>query len=120
MGEQKEKEKEKKARKKEKKKVGAVESADEGESAPNSEIPTETLKVSDSREKDVTITKRPQKPTQIIKPTKAKSIPLPLRNRGKRRMQPWMWVLLFALIVFALFLVGNSGLSFNLGLRRFG
>ncbi|XP_059459730.1 uncharacterized protein LOC132189163 [Corylus avellana] len=120
--EQKEKEREKKARKKEKKKVAAVEAIDganEGESAPSSETTTETPSESETGEKPLLVTKRSQRPSQFIKPqTKAKAIPPPLRSRNKRRMQPWMWVLLAALVVFALFLVGNSGFSFDFGLLQ--
>ncbi|XP_075651152.1 uncharacterized protein LOC142621698 [Castanea sativa] len=121
--EQKEKEREKKARKKEKKKASgeeATDGADELEIAQSLETPTETTKESETREKPMTVTKRSQKPSQFTKPAKAKSIPPPLRNRGKRRMQTWMWVLVAAMVVFALFLVGNSSFSFNFGLQRFG
>jgi hypothetical protein len=116
-------EREKKARKKEKKKVAAVEAIDganERESAPSSETPTETPSESETGEKPLpVVTKRSQRPSQFIKPqTKAKAIPPPLRSRSKRRMQPWMWVLLAALAVFALFLVGNSGFSFDFGLLQ--
>ena len=113
-------EREKKAKKKERRKVAAtaVEDAsvtDETRSAPTSETPKE----SENIEKPMTVTKRPQKPSQFTKQTKAKSIPPPLRNRGKRRMQPWMWVLLTTLVIFALFLIGNYNFSFNFGLQRF-
>ncbi|XP_050268041.1 uncharacterized protein LOC126712661 isoform X1 [Quercus robur] len=121
--EQKEKEREKKARKKEKKKASGEEATDgavELEIAQSLETPTETTKESETREKPMTVTKRSQKPLQFTKPAKAKSIPPPLRNRGKRRMQTWMWVLVAAMVVFALFLVGNSSFSFNFGLQRFG
>ncbi|XWS09796.1 hypothetical protein CRYUN_Cryun39dG0019900 [Craigia yunnanensis] len=118
--EQKEKEREKRAKKKERRKVAAAavgdaSVADETGSAPTSETPKE----SENIEKPVTVAKRPQKPSQFTKQTKAKSIPPPLRNRGKRRMQPWMWVLLATLVIFALFLIGNYNFSFNFGLQRF-
>jgi len=116
-------EREKKARKKEKKKASGEEATDgavELEIAQSLETPTETTKESETREKPMTVTKRSQKPLQFTKPAKAKSIPPPLRNRGKRRMQTWMWVLVAAMVVFALFLVGNSSFSFNFGLQRFG
>ncbi|XP_023918401.1 uncharacterized protein LOC112029955 isoform X2 [Quercus suber] len=121
--EQKEKEREKKARKKEKKKASGEEATDgavELEIAQSLETPTETTKEAETRENPMTVTKRSQKPSQFTKPAKAKSIPPPLRNRGKRRMQTWMWVLVAAMVVFALFLVGNSSFSFNFGLQRFG
>ncbi|XWS11227.1 hypothetical protein CRYUN_Cryun38cG0066000 [Craigia yunnanensis] len=122
--EQKEKEREKKAKKKERRKVAAAtvgdaSVTDETGSAPTSETPAETAKESENKEKPVTVAKRPQKPSQFTKQTKAKSIPPPLRNRSKRRMQPWMWVLLTTLVIFALFLIGNYNFSFNFGLQRF-
>lgn len=114
-------EREKRARKKEKRKAAGEDTnaINEGESAPGCETPSETIE-SEKGEKPVTVAKRSQKPSQFTKQTKAKSMPLPLRNRGKRRMQTWMWALLTALVVFALFLLGNSGFSFNFGLQRFG
>ncbi|KAL5778450.1 hypothetical protein ACOSP7_011376 [Xanthoceras sorbifolium] len=121
--EQKEKEREKKARKKEKKKVGVAEDTsvtNEEESAPITETPTETPTISDVKDKSTTVTKKPQKQSQFTKQTKLKSVPLPLRNRGKRRMQSWMWVLIAALVVFALFLLGNSGFPFKSCLQWFG
>ncbi|WRX29094.1 hypothetical protein QQP08_021581 [Theobroma cacao] len=122
--EQKEKEREKRARKKEKRKVataaaGDANATDEVEPAPASETPTETQKESENKEKPVIVAKRPQKPSQFTKQSKAKSIPPPLRNRGKRRMQPWMWVLLTTLVIFALLLVGNGNFFSNFGLQRF-
>ncbi|GLT35310.1 hypothetical protein SLA2020_097770 [Shorea laevis] len=122
--EQKEKEREKKARKKEKRKAatGGEDSGvtNEVESAPTSETPIQTPNEPETREKQVATIKKPQKQSLYTKQSKAKSIPPPpLRNRGKRRMQPWMWVLLTFLVVFALFLVGNSNFSFNFGLNRF-
>ena len=115
-------EREKRAKKKERRKVAAEAAVGDASvttemgSAPTSETPKE----SENKEKPATVAKRPQKPSQLTKQTKAKSIPPPpLRNRGKRRMQPWMWVILTSLIVFALFLVGNYNFSFNFGLQRF-
>ncbi|GMJ10322.1 hypothetical protein HRI_004701400 [Hibiscus trionum] len=121
--EEKEKEREKRAKKKERRKGAAAVSGDasvtdETESAPTLDTPAETPQDSQSKEKPVTVTKRSQKPSQFTKQSKAKSIPPPLRNRGKRKMQPWMWVLLTCLVIFTLFLVGNYNLSFNLGLLQ--
>ncbi|KAJ6362056.1 hypothetical protein OIU78_002456 [Salix suchowensis] len=116
--EQKEKEKEKKAKKKEKKKAAAEDAKDidEVESAPSSETPAET-KESETTAKPVAVTKRPQKPSQVAKQTKAKSMPLPLRNKGKRKMQTWMWALVTLLAVIALLFMGNSSF-FNFGLLQ--
>lgn len=68
-------------------------------------------------EKPVEVTKRQQKPSQMVKSTKAKSIPLPLRNRGKRRMQPYMWVLIVTVVVVFLFILGNSSFFLRSGLQ---
>ncbi|KAE9615776.1 hypothetical protein Lal_00017320 [Lupinus albus] len=109
--EQKEKEREKRARKKEKRKAAATENTEntEQEPSPTSEILTRSTEEIDQSEKPAEVTKRPKKPSQFTKQTKSKSIPLPLRNRGKRRIQPWMWWALIAvLIVVALFYIGNT------------
>ncbi|KAH7566964.1 hypothetical protein JRO89_XS07G0001300 [Xanthoceras sorbifolium] len=92
----------------------------EEDSAPITETPTETPTISDVKDKSTTVTKKPKKQSQFTKQTKLKSVPLPLRNRGKRRMQSWMWVLIAALVVFALFLLGNSGFPFKSCLQWFG
>ncbi|KAI8003529.1 Proton pump-interactor 1 [Camellia lanceoleosa] len=116
--EQKEKEREKRAKKKEKKKSAAAEDADgnhEGEAVPTSESPVVTTEEPEIRENPSTITKRPQKVVQFTKQSKTKSIPPPLRNRGKRRMQQWIWIILVGLLVLALFLLGSIGFYSNLG-----
>uniref|UniRef100_A0A5B6YGL3 Putative microtubule-associated protein futsch isoform X1 n=1 Tax=Davidia involucrata TaxID=16924 RepID=A0A5B6YGL3_DAVIN len=121
--EQKDRERDKRARKKDRKKATAAEAPDgnnEGETAPTSETPIETMEEPGIRESPMTVTKRPQKPSQFTKQSKAKSIPPPLRNRGKRRMQQWMWVILPTLLVLALFLLGNGSFSQNFWLRSFG
>ncbi|XP_021815571.1 calponin homology domain-containing protein DDB_G0272472 isoform X2 [Prunus avium] len=114
--EEKEKEREKRVKKKERKKATTTKATNgisEGDSAPDpsSDTPTETPEQSETKEKPITVTKRSQKSSQFTKQTKVKSIPLPLRNRSKRRMQPWMWVLLTVLVVLALFFLGNGGSS---------
>ncbi|XP_027360418.1 titin homolog [Abrus precatorius] len=108
--EQKEKAREKRARKKERRKAASADTAEiaEQESASSSETVTRSMEECDQSEKPVEVTKKPQKPTQFTRQTKAKSVPLALRNRGKRRIQPWMWVLFAVLVVVALFYVGNS------------
>ncbi|XP_031270104.1 axoneme-associated protein mst101(2) [Pistacia vera] len=121
--EQKEKEKEKRARKKGKRKTAATDDSDlmnEGESAANAETLVETPQSFEIKEKSLTVTKRPQKASQFTKQSKAKSVPLPLRNRGKRRMQTWMWVVISALLVVALFLLGNSSFPSKFGVKGFG
>lgn len=113
----------KKARKKERKNASSAEAThgcNEAESAPSSETLSESTLDSESIEKPRTISKTPQKPSQFTKQNKSKSIPPPIRNRGKRRIQSWVWVLLIALLALALFLLGNTGLSSSLGLQSFG
>ncbi|PSS17188.1 Proton pump-interactor like [Actinidia chinensis var. chinensis] len=123
--EQKEKEREKKAKKKERKKVPGTEASDgshDGEAVPTSELPV--VKEPKIEESPLTMTKRPQKPTQFTKQSKTKSIPPPLRYRGKRKMQQWVWIILTAVVVLALFLLGNIGFYSNLGhslrMRNYG
>ena len=100
-------EREKKARKKERKRAALedAEDIDETESSPSSETSIE-IKESETTEKPVT--KRPRKPSQSAKQTKYRSMPLPLRNRGKRRRQTWMRALISLLVVIALIFMGNS------------
>lgn len=121
--EQKEKEREKRARKKEKRKADAAEDTaitNEEEYTQSSETPLEVPQTPELRDKPSTATKKPKKASQFTKQAKAKSIPLPLRNRSKRRVPSWMWVLIVALVVFALFLLGNSSFSFKFGLKGSG
>ncbi|XP_019420583.1 PREDICTED: uncharacterized protein LOC109330754 isoform X1 [Lupinus angustifolius] len=117
--EQKEKEREKRARKKEKRKAATTENTEQ-EPAPAPEILARSTEEIDQSEKPAEVTKRPKKPSQFTKQTKSKSIPLPLRNRGKRRIQPWMWWALIAvLIVAALFYIGNN-ISLRSWLQGYG
>ncbi|CAJ1932876.1 unnamed protein product [Sphenostylis stenocarpa] len=118
----KEKEREKRARKKERRKAASAVTADntEQESAPTSETLTRrSVEEYDQSEKPAEVTKKPQKPSQFTKQTKAKSVPLALRNRGKRRIQPWMWVIITVMVVVALFYVANSS-SLRSSLQGFG
>ncbi|PIA26283.1 hypothetical protein AQUCO_09500033v1 [Aquilegia coerulea] len=115
----KEKEREKKARKKERKKekVEAVSGGNEEEAVSRESTQPEIIQEPEIKEKPKTVVKRPQKPSILTKP---KVVPPPLRNRGKKRMQQWMWILLVVAVVVALFLVGNIGFSFKFGLPSFG
>lgn len=93
----------------------------EVETALCSQTPNEISCESESREeKPVTVTKRSQKPSKYTKAAKAKSIPPPLRNRGKRKVQSWMWILLACFLVIVLFFLGKSSLSFKFGPASFG
>ncbi|CAK9183442.1 unnamed protein product [Ilex paraguariensis] len=119
--EQKEKEREKKLRKKERKKAAAAEAHDgitDGEIAPTSETLTRTFKVVEIKDTHSATTKRPSRPSQFTKQSKTKSIPPPLRNRGKSKLQQWGWVILAALVLIILFFVGNIGFYSTLKLRR--
>uniref|UniRef100_A0A2P2JZD3 Myosin heavy chain fast skeletal muscle n=1 Tax=Rhizophora mucronata TaxID=61149 RepID=A0A2P2JZD3_RHIMU len=117
--EEKEREREKRARKKEKRNsvVENINGTSKGESTANPETTTE-IKVPEMREKP-TATKRPARASQFANQSKAKSIPLPHRNRGKRRTQRWMWTLLIALLVCVLFLMGNGNFFSSSWLQRF-
>lgn len=102
-------EREKRLRKKERRKAASTETEEDTEQEPASVSETVTsTEECDQSEKPVEVTKRPQKPSQFTRQTKAKSMPLPLRNRGKRRIQPWMWGLIAVLAVVALFYLGNN------------
>lgn len=63
--------------------------------------------------------KRTPKPLPATKQSKTKPLPPPLRSRGKRKMQSWMWVLLIAVLLLALFFVGNN-ISFKFSLPSIG
>ncbi|GMI63753.1 hypothetical protein like AT1G20970 [Hibiscus trionum] len=102
--EKKEKEREKRARKKERRKAAmATDDASITDEAVFAPATAETPKESKNEQKPTVVPEAPQNPSQIAKQTKAKSIPPPLR----RRMQPWMWVILTCLLTYALFLIGN-------------
>ena len=99
------------------KKAGGAEVPDGndiGECTPKSEIVPGTIKESEVKYCFPTVTKRSQKPSVVVKQSKTKSIPPPLRNRGKRKMQQWMWIILTCVVVIALFLLGNIGFFSNL------
>ncbi|KAI3969660.1 hypothetical protein MKX01_020221 [Papaver californicum] len=128
----KEKEREKKARKKEKK-VAAAAAGEEGaigderESAPslgNTTHPEATSNTAQEqpgiKEKAAAVVTKRKGAQKLLAQSKVKALPATLRNRSKRRMQPWMWVLLTALVIVAIFLLGNSGYSFKSALSSFG
>ncbi|KAL5713713.1 hypothetical protein ACHQM5_015765 [Ranunculus cassubicifolius] len=118
--EQKEKEKAKKERRKARKKVGK-------EGPTEEQLPT--VSSSEARAPESTITqeqvieepksvvsKRPQKPSVLAKQpktTRVALLPTPLRNKNKKRMQTWMWVLLVTIL-----LVVSSAVIFLPDLRR--
>ncbi|KAL3505531.1 hypothetical protein ACH5RR_035372 [Cinchona calisaya] len=119
----KEKEREKRLRKKERRKAGGAEVPDGnniGESIPSSESLALTVKELEIKENPPAATiKRPQnKSSLFMKQSKTKSIPPPLRNRGKRKIQQWMWVIISCIVVIVLFLLGNIGFFSNLSNLR--
>ncbi|XP_052188153.1 uncharacterized protein LOC127798662 [Diospyros lotus] len=119
--EQKEKERQKRAKKKEKRKGTPTETLesgkDEGETALKSESAdaAATKELEAEENNNSTTTKRHQKSFQYSKQIKTKSIPPPLRNRGKRKMQQWIWIGFTVLLVILLFLLVNVGFYSNLG-----
>ncbi|XP_019237446.1 PREDICTED: uncharacterized protein LOC109217638 isoform X2 [Nicotiana attenuata] len=119
--EQRLKEKEKRLRKKERKKgaVGETQTeTNDGETALISTSPRETVKEPEATENPQTTTKKPQKPSQYTKQIKTKStIPPPLRNRSRRKLQQWIWLTISCLVVIALFFLGNIGFFTNLKQR---
>lgn len=119
--EQRLKEREKRLRKKERKKGSISETQSEsndGETALISTSPRETVKEPEATENLQTTTKKPQKPSQYTKQMKTKSIPPPLRNRSRRKLQQWIWLTLSCIVVIALFFLGNIGFFSNLKPRR--
>ncbi|MCD7454807.1 hypothetical protein HAX54_026101 [Datura stramonium] len=119
--EQRLKEREKRLRKKERKKGSISETQSEsndGETALISTSPRETVKEPEATENPQTTTKKPQKPSQYTKQMKTKSIPPPLRNRSRRKLQQWIWLTLSCIVVIALFFLGNIGFFSNLKPRR--
>ncbi|XP_047327656.1 uncharacterized protein LOC124931269 [Impatiens glandulifera] len=142
--EQKEKEREKKLRKKERKKTGGAEeegtrewgSSQTGWDSPKdvavtrevaemminensssssllTTTTTNTKKLSAAPMKAATI--------QLSKQTKSKLTPPPaLRNKGKRRMQQWIWAISITVLVIVLFFMGNVGFYSSLKDRKSG
>ncbi|XP_010537250.1 PREDICTED: titin homolog [Tarenaya hassleriana] len=116
--EEKEKEREKKLRKKERKAEETTIQSPEN-ALPASEAQPEIPKEIESSEKQISAanpSKKSRKQSKFVKKNKSKSIPPPpppLRNRSssKRRLRQYMWIALVALVVLALFLLGNANLS---------
>lgn len=115
--EQKEKEREKRARKKERKKANKIDPITEDEGGEcaqtsSSEVDASTGAQPEPKKPPATMVKRPQKPQQFTKQSRARSVAVPpplLRSRGKKRMQTWMWVVLaFAIVLALLFFWSTS------------
>ncbi|MQL91360.1 hypothetical protein Taro_023971 [Colocasia esculenta] len=118
-----EKKREKKEKKKERKSTTTTtESVAESEApAVDADIPPESVQEQPAGKTPTAPSKRPSRPQAIAAKeyNKLKPLPPPLRNRGKRKMQTWMWVLLTALVVLALFMAGNYVSFSKFGLRNF-
>ncbi|XP_047970789.1 plectin-like isoform X2 [Salvia hispanica] len=122
--EQREKEREKRLRKKERKKAVGTDANDittnnNCETAASSESAAENnSKDVDVKETTTATTKKAQKPWLAAKHSKGKSIPPPLRNRNKKKLQQWMWVGITSIIILVLFWLGNMGMFSNVALKR--
>lgn len=111
-------EREKRLRKKERKKAAGTDGHDSNnncDTAASSESAAENSKEIEVRE---TVSKKSQKPWLGAKQSKAKSIPPPLRNRNKKKLQQWMWVGMTSFIILVLFWMGNIGMFSNVALKR--
>ncbi|CAI9777120.1 unnamed protein product [Fraxinus pennsylvanica] len=117
--ERREKEKAKRLRKKESKKAAGTEgSENDCETDHSSENPVENIKETEVKENAHIVAKRSSKPLHSTKLGKTKSIPPPLRNKNRKKLQQWMWVFLTSLIVVVLFWLGNLGAFTNVNLKR--
>ncbi|KAK1266477.1 Proton pump-interactor 1 [Acorus gramineus] len=123
--ENREKQREKREKKKERKRAvagGLVSGVTEGEITPESDNnPSETTPPApETKDKAPTtaVAKRSSRPQVVVK-QKVRPLPPPLRNRGRRKMQTWMWAALVALALVALFLASNYGFSFKIDLPSF-
>lgn len=115
-------EREKRLRKKERKKAVGTDANDitnnNCETAASSESAAENSKDVDVKETTTATTKKAQKPWLAAKHSKGKSIPPPLRNRNKKKLQQWMWVGITSIIILVLFWLGNMGMFSNVALKR--
>lgn len=113
-------EREKRLRKKERKKAGVTDANDTNncETAPSSESAAENSKDIDVKDMPPAAPKKAQKPWLAAKQSKTKSIPPPLRNRNKKKLQQWMWVGITSFIILVLFWLGNIGVFSNVALKR--
>ncbi|CAA2999631.1 Hypothetical predicted protein [Olea europaea subsp. europaea] len=108
--EQKEKEREKRLKKKERKNASAAapsEVNDVSRAIQSTEIQTEIVEETNSVA--AASTRRPPKQSK----SKYNIPPSIVRNRNKRKWQPWIWLVLACLTVVALFLLGNTGMFTN-------
>lgn len=114
-------EKEKRLRKKERKAAGAEGSENNDcETDHSSENMVENIKENEVKENAPVVAKRPSKHLHSTKLGKTKSIPPPLRNKNRKKIQQWMWVILTSLIIVVLFWLGNLSAFTNVNLKRQG
>ncbi|VFQ94898.1 unnamed protein product [Cuscuta campestris] len=117
--EQREKEKEKRLRKKGRKKGSIGEAGNENESASICETTIkDTMIENESKESKDEFGRKSQRAPQCTKQSKTKSIPPPLRNKSKRRMQQWVRIIFTSFAVIVLFLLGNIGFFASLKQRQ--
>ncbi|XP_073004977.1 uncharacterized protein [Typha latifolia] len=110
--------------KKDKKKVADATDATNGNAKNQTAIVTDSNSSEITRETDVPVaagSKRRSRSVVAVKQlNRIQPVPLPLRNRGKRKTHMWTWVLLSSLLVLVLFLVGNYMSSSSFSLSWFG
>ncbi|KAJ6833087.1 trichohyalin [Iris pallida] len=91
-----------------------------GTEAGNGDVDGQTTPVTDTASSDTSVPqeaetrvastskRRSSRPAAAVKQfDRVQPLPFPLRNRGKRKMTTWMWVILTALFVLLLFFAGN-------------
>lgn len=110
-------EREKRLRKKERKKGGSSEAVNESENVSICETIKDAVNEGETKETEEG-GKKTQKAPQYAKQSKTKSIPPPLRNKNKKKMQQWLRIIFTSIIVIALFLLGNIGFFANLKNRQ--
>ncbi|GER39295.1 proton pump interactor 1, partial [Striga asiatica] len=115
--EQKEKEREKRLRKKERKKAAATDGVNDtnnSEIGQSSESAGENSKEIEAKDvSSSTVAKKSKKNWWFGKQGKTKSIPPPLRNRNKKKLQQWMCVGVTSAVILVLFWLGNIGVFSN-------
>ncbi|KAL6493319.1 hypothetical protein OROGR_033078 [Orobanche gracilis] len=121
--EQREKEREKRLRKKERKKAAATDAIDINNSCeigPSSESSVETSKELEVKDgsSSITTAKKPKKHWLFGKQGKTKTIPPPLRNRNRKKLQQWVWVGVTCAVILVLFWLGNIGVFSNVNFKR--
>ncbi|KAJ6793171.1 trichohyalin [Iris pallida] len=104
--------KDKKKAKKEMKKAYGSEARNDVERRTTPVTDTTSSETSVPQETETTVAstskRRSSRPAVAVKQyDRVQPLPFPLRNRGKRKMTTWIWVILTALLVLLLFFAGN-------------